>query len=193
LCHSLSIADSTIISLYFTLTRHEVSWHNNPYFGFFDSLIAIITMSNRIDMPPPSLRAGARVAGVEALGHSESFLEFQERLSRVAPIERPVLLLGERGTGKELAAARLHYLSGRWNGPLVALNCSALAPTLIETELFGHERGAFTGASNGAQGVLRRPMEAPFFWMKSAVSRWRFRKKSCVSWNTAFLKGSAVP
>jgi psp operon transcriptional activator len=67
-------------------------------------------------------------------------------LSRVAPVQRPVLLIGERGTGKELAAERLHYLSGRWQKPFLALNCSSLAPSLIESELFGYERGAFTGA-----------------------------------------------
>jgi len=82
----------------------------------------------------------------EALGESEAFLEFRERLSRVAPIDRPVLILGERGTGKELAASRLHFLSKRWQGPLVALNCAALTPSLIESELFGYEKGAFTGA-----------------------------------------------
>jgi len=82
----------------------------------------------------------------EALGQSEVFLEFQDRLSRVARINRPVLLIGERGTGKELAASRLHFLSERWKGPLIALNCSALSPTLIESELFGYEKGAFTGA-----------------------------------------------
>jgi psp operon transcriptional activator len=82
----------------------------------------------------------------EAIGQSEAFLEFQEKLSRVAPINRPVLLIGERGTGKELAAARLHYLSGRWEKPFVTLNCASLASTLIESELFGYERGAFTGA-----------------------------------------------
>lgn len=89
---------------------------------------------------------------VEALGNSESFLEFQERLSRVAPVERPVLLIGERGTGKELAAHRLHYLSKRWDGPFITLNCSTLSPTLIESELFGHERGAFTGAEKDRIG-----------------------------------------
>jgi psp operon transcriptional activator len=80
------------------------------------------------------------------LGQSEAFLGFQEMLSRVAPIHRPVLLIGERGTGKELAASRLHYLSGRWQKPFIALNCASLAPSLIESELFGYERGAFTGA-----------------------------------------------
>jgi psp operon transcriptional activator len=89
--------------------------------------------------------------GMEALGQSEVFLEFQERLSKVAPIDRPVLLLGERGTGKELAATRIHFLSQRWQGAFQALNCAALAPTLIEPELFGYEKGAFTGA------LQRRP------------------------------------
>jgi psp operon transcriptional activator len=88
----------------------------------------------------------------EALGQSEIFLEFQDRLSRVAPVDRPVLLLGERGTGKELAAQRLHFLSRRWEGPLVTLNCATLSPTLIESELFGHERGAFTGAEGRRAG-----------------------------------------
>ena len=88
----------------------------------------------------------------DALGQSEAFVAFQERLSRVARVDRPVLLIGERGTGKELAAARLHYLSLRWQEPLVALNCSALAPTLIESELFGHEAGAFTGAIGRRKG-----------------------------------------
>ncbi len=82
----------------------------------------------------------------EALGHSEKFLELQERLSRVAKVDRPVLIIGERGTGKELAASRLHYLSNRWSEPFLTLNCAALSPSLIESELFGHEAGAFTGA-----------------------------------------------
>jgi psp operon transcriptional activator len=92
------------------------------------------------------------VGATDALGQSETFLEFQERLSRVAPINRPVLILGERGTGKELAASRLHYLSNRWQGAFVALNCAALASSLIESELFGYEKGAFTGAEQRRAG-----------------------------------------
>lgn len=88
----------------------------------------------------------------EALGQSEAFMEFQESLSRVAPIDRPVLLIGERGTGKELAASKLHFLSRRWQDPLVALNCSALNPSIIESELFGYEKGAFTGAERRRTG-----------------------------------------
>ncbi|MBI4640043.1 MAG: phage shock protein operon transcriptional activator [Candidatus Tectomicrobia bacterium] len=88
----------------------------------------------------------------EALGQSEAFMAFQERLSRVAKVDRPVLIIGERGTGKELAASRLHYLSMRWEEPLVTLNCAALAPTLIESELFGYEAGAFTDARQRRAG-----------------------------------------
>jgi psp operon transcriptional activator len=88
----------------------------------------------------------------EAVGQSEAFLDFEERLSRVAGIDRPVLLIGERGTGKELAASRLHFLSKRWDRPLVALNCAALPMPLVESELFGHEAGAFTGADRRRKG-----------------------------------------
>ncbi|MDR1051179.1 MAG: sigma 54-interacting transcriptional regulator [Deltaproteobacteria bacterium] len=88
----------------------------------------------------------------DLLGASESILAVKERLSRAAKVDRPVLLLGERGTGKELAAARLHFLSRRWQGPYVALNCAALSPGLIDAELFGHEAGAFTGARGRRPG-----------------------------------------
>jgi psp operon transcriptional activator len=89
---------------------------------------------------------------MEAIGQSEAFLSFTERLSRAAAVDRPVLLIGERGTGKELAAAKLHYLSRRWEGPLVALNCAALSAALLEAELFGHEACAFTGATKDRPG-----------------------------------------
>lgn len=88
----------------------------------------------------------------EALGESEVFLDFQQKLSLAARVDRPVLLIGERGTGKELAAARLHYLSSRWKEPYIPVNCAALTPSLLESELFGHESGSFTGASKMRKG-----------------------------------------
>jgi len=86
------------------------------------------------------------------IGQSLAFLDSVERASRAAGLNRPVLVIGERGTGKELVAERLHRLSPRWDGPLVTLNCAALPETLIEAELFGHEAGAFTGATKARQG-----------------------------------------
>jgi psp operon transcriptional activator len=70
-----------------------------------------------------------------------------EHVSRAATLSKPVLVIGERGTGKELIASRLHYLSPRWEQPLVKVNCAALTETLLESELFGHQAGAFTGAT----------------------------------------------
>ncbi len=108
-------------------------------------------MSNDYDsLYQPDRRAAGPIT--EALGQSEAFLAFQEALSRAARVDRPVLVVGERGTGKELAVHRMHFLSTRWEEPFVALNCSALAPTLIESELFGHEAGAFTGAAKQRRG-----------------------------------------
>jgi psp operon transcriptional activator len=86
------------------------------------------------------------------IGQSSAFLDAVERASRAAPLNRPVLVVGERGTGKELIAERLHRLSSRWDGPLVTMNCAALPETLIEAELFGHEAGAFTGATRVREG-----------------------------------------
>jgi psp operon transcriptional activator len=86
------------------------------------------------------------------IGQAPAFLDLMEQVSRVAPLDRPVLVIGERGTGKELIAARLHYLSPRWDRPLLKLNAAALPETLLDSELFGHEAGAFTGAVRQRRG-----------------------------------------
>mgnify|MGYP002824007205 CR=1 FL=1 len=86
------------------------------------------------------------------VGQSLAFLDAVERTSRAAALQRPVLVIGERGTGKELIAERLHRLSPRWGEPLITMNCAALPETLIEAELFGHEAGAFTGATRTREG-----------------------------------------
>jgi transcriptional regulator with GAF, ATPase, and Fis domain len=86
------------------------------------------------------------------LGQAPSLREALDRAARVAPEETPVLLTGESGTGKELVAQAIHYASRRADGPCLAINCAALPETLIESELFGHERGAFTGADKQKPG-----------------------------------------
>ena len=86
------------------------------------------------------------------VGQSNVVLDAVERASRAAALNRPVLVIGERGTGKELIAERLHHLSPRWAAPLVTMNCAALPETLIEAELFGHEAGSFTGAAKTRHG-----------------------------------------
>ncbi|MEZ2585953.1 phage shock protein operon transcriptional activator [Kluyvera intermedia] len=90
------------------------------------------------------------------LGEANRFLEVLEQVSRLAPLSKPVLIIGERGTGKELIANRLHYLSSCWQGPFISLNCAALNENLLDTELFGHEAGAFTGAQKRHPGRFER-------------------------------------
>jgi psp operon transcriptional activator len=90
------------------------------------------------------------------IGQSNALLEVLEHVSRVAPLSKPVLIIGERGTGKELIAERLHYLSSRWDQSFIKLNCSSLSENLLESELFGHESGAFTGAKGKHEGRFER-------------------------------------
>ncbi len=90
------------------------------------------------------------------IGESRALLDLLDQASRLAALDRPVLLIGERGTGKELIARRLHYLAPRWDQPFISLNCAALPETLIDAELFGVERGAFTGAERRREGRFER-------------------------------------
>ncbi len=97
------------------------------------------------------------------IGESEVFLDFLHRIAEAATVDRSVLVIGERGSGKELAASRLHYLSKRWQKPLITLNCAALAPSLIESELFGYEQGAFTGANKTRKGRFEEAQGGTLF------------------------------
>lgn len=90
------------------------------------------------------------------IGEAPSFLAMMEHVSAAAPLNKPVLVVGERGTGKELIASRLHFLSRRWEQPLIKVNCAALTESILESELFGHEAGAFTGAVKTHVGHFER-------------------------------------
>ena len=90
------------------------------------------------------------------IGEAPAFLAMLEHVSRAAPLNKPVLVVGERGTGKELITSRLHFLSKRWEQPLVKVNCAALTESILESELFGHEAGAFTGAQRTHIGHFER-------------------------------------
>ncbi len=105
------------------------------------------------------VRGLRRIVGDEAsqstiVGASPAIRELRDVLARLAPTDATVLILGESGTGKELAARTLHALSPRQGGPFVAVNCAALAPTLLESTLFGHLKGAFTGAGEAREGLF---------------------------------------
>ena len=86
------------------------------------------------------------------IGSAPAFLDMLAHVSQAAPLNRPVLVIGERGTGKELVAGRLALLSPRWSAPFIKLNCAALPDALLDSELFGHEAGSFTGAQRRRPG-----------------------------------------
>jgi len=90
------------------------------------------------------------------IGSSLALAQVLDQVSALAGIDRSILVIGERGTGKELIAQRLHFLSPRWKKELVKVNCAALNDNLLESELFGHQVGAFTGATKAHQGRFER-------------------------------------
>lgn len=111
------------------------------------------------------------------IGESPHFLSVLDKVSKLAPIERSVLIIGERGTGKELIAQRLHYLSKRWDKPLVTLNCSSLNENLIDSELFGHEAGSFTGAKAKHLGRFERAETGTLFLDELATAPFSVQEK----------------
>ncbi len=111
------------------------------------------------------------------LGESANFLLMQEHISRVAPLNKPVLIIGERGTGKELVAARLHYLSKRWQQEFLKINCAAFNDSLLESQLFGHEVGAFTGATKQQKGYFERADNGTLFLDELATTSMTVQEK----------------
>jgi len=111
------------------------------------------------------------------IGQSPVFLNVLEQVSRLADLSRPVLVVGERGTGKELVARRLHYLSSRWQEPFLKVNCAALADSLLESDLFGHEAGAFTGAMRQRKGRFERAGRGTLFLDEIASMSGRLQEK----------------
>ena len=129
------------------------------------------------DLPPPDL----------IFGQSSMISAARERLERAARTTVPVLLQGESGTGKEIFAKLLHAYSNRSNYAWVKVACSAIPHSLIESELFGYEKGAFTGAHKTKRGRVELAHAGPYSWTKSAASISQFRRSCCKSCRTAAL------
>src|SRR6185436_9892698 len=119
-------------------------------------LVALENALRRSRLQADNRRLAAEAGlGEEILGSSPPMRQLAETVRRVAPTQAPVLLLGENGAGKELVARAIHAGSARRRKPLVTLNCAAIPDTLFESELFGHARGAFTGATDARRGKFQ--------------------------------------
>jgi transcriptional regulator with GAF, ATPase, and Fis domain len=104
-----------------------------------------------------------RLSGDEIVGANFGLRDVMYKVQQVATLDSPVLLLGETGTGKDVIANAIHYSSSRSNGPFVSVNCGAIPDTLIDSELFGHEKGAFTGALSQKRGRFERADKGTIF------------------------------
>ncbi|MGQ0762144.1 MAG: sigma-54-dependent transcriptional regulator [Acidobacteriota bacterium] len=126
-------------------------------FGAEDLQSLSAALREQITSKPPRLSAGQRTSNyqsdIDLIGRSHAFIEVMKQVGRVAMTNLPVLLTGESGTGKELVASTLHRRSGRADKTFVAVNCGAIPAELIESELFGHVRGSFTGADRDRRGL----------------------------------------
>ena len=111
------------------------------------------------------------------IGESTTLAAALDHVSALAPLSRPVLVLGERGSGKELMAERLHFLSNRWDNPLIKVNCAAISEELIDSALFGHEPGAFTGATSRHLGHFERADGGTLFLDELATLPLRTQEK----------------
>jgi two-component system, NtrC family, nitrogen regulation response regulator NtrX len=105
----------------------------------------------------------------DMIGESDQIRQIKEMIERVAPTDARIFITGPNGTGKELVARWLHELSNRSKGPFVEVNCAAIPSELIESELFGHEKGSFTSALNRKKETLNSLPVAHCFWMKSEI------------------------
>jgi len=124
-----------------------------------DDLLALLLRyidraGERGAVPTPPSEASAQMEKLGIIGHSRPILDLFDTLKRVAPHHSTVLIVGESGTGKELFARALHALGPRAGGPFVPVNCASLSEQILESDLFGHEKGAFTSADRAKEGVM---------------------------------------
>jgi transcriptional regulator with PAS, ATPase and Fis domain len=128
-----------------------------------------------IEKMTPLPQASSQPAPDKMVGRSPAFRSMLLLAQRAAPSHAAVLLIGESGTGKEGLARAIHQNGGPGKRPFIAVDCASLTETLLESELFGYEKGAFTGAQQRKQGLVEAAEAARCFWMKSVTCRCRSR------------------
>jgi Nif-specific regulatory protein len=130
--------------------------------GFLAPALETLRHRRKLEAENLRLRGSAPVAD-ELIGDSSAMMNLRMQIGRAAPLPFTVLITGETGAGKELVALALHRHSPRANGPLVVVNCAAIAPTLLEAELFGYRKGAFAGADHDHPGLFEQADEGTLF------------------------------
>lgn len=144
--------------------------------GKLEGLFAALDRNRLLDADNTELRRAIQ-ARFQLVGESPQVQTLLDRVQRVAAVPRPVLVLGERGTGKELVARAIHFAGGAPSRPIVTVNCAAFTDALLESELFGHERGAFTGADAQRRGKFEQADGGTLFLDEVANMSLAFQQK----------------
>ena len=161
----------------------------------FDLKELIAIVGRALSDPKERARSDAPMEEFDSIplvGRSPAMQEIYRVLARLMQTDLTVMINGESGTGKELVARALHDYGKRRTGPFVAINMAAIPRDLIESELFGHEKGAFTGANPARPAASSRPKAARFSSTKSATCRWRRRPGCCACCSRANTRRSAA-
>ena len=158
--------------------------------GKLRKLFEVIDRNRLLDEHNANLRESIQ-ARMKILGESPQIKAMIEHIRRVADVPRPVLIVGERGTGKELVARAIHFAGGSSSRPIVTVNCAAFNDALLESELFGHERGLLPAPIPRAAENSSRPTAARCFSTRSATCRSLFRKKFSAWSSTGRFRGWA--
>ncbi len=129
---------------------------------------------------------------MDTFTNSPAMMDICKDTAKIALSQASVLISGESGTGKELIARAIHYNSRRAKGPFIKVNCAALPESLLESELFGHEKGAFTGAQTLRQGLFERANEGICSLTKLAKCRWYYKPNYYAFYRNGNLNGLAA-
>jgi two-component system NtrC family response regulator len=178
------------------MKKHAYDYIQKPFENEKLKLTVKKAMDNRRLLKDNRLLAEAlsnRFRYGNMVGKSKPMMRVYDLIDKVSNSKASVLITGPSGTGKELIAKAIHYQGPRKERPLISINCGALTETLLASELFGHEKGAFTGAVAMKKGGLNWRMAAPYFWTKSERCRRHFRSSYCGSFRRWSLNGWGGP
>lgn len=174
-------------------TEHAVRAIKEGAYDFLEKPFSIDRLLTTIERSLKELLRSRRGEEEDPiLGNSKQMLQVKELLQKVAKTDANVLLIGESGTGKELFARRLHSLSARSEGPFIDINCAGLPEELVEAELFGYEKGAFTSATQRKLGKLELAHGGTLFLMRCPNSARELRQNSSEFWRQRSLPDSVV-
>jgi len=141
-------------------------------------------LSRNANSRPRTASGQSKILCRGLVGDSESVRQLRELIRKIAPSRANILITGETGSGKEIVARNIHHHSNQSSGPFVPINCSAIPPELLESELFGHKKARSPVQQRTGMAVLRSPREARYSWTRLATCQRHYRSRCCECWKS---------